>query len=186
MQVPEVIRGRRLKQAAEWPVYECLIPRNWDREGELLQIIVARQGPEGGVAASVFLVDLGCLGVKDAFTYYFPTPRDYELTRRNLGGRQQLIKADLDLVARIVRGAVEYAQSLGFSPHRDFKDAAILLTGADPDASNARVPLGKDGKPFFVAGPYDDPRKIMAKLEKAVGPDGFYYVVPMDPLSGLR
>jgi hypothetical protein len=43
------------------------------------------------------------------------------------------------------------------------------------------VPLGKDGKPYFVAGPYDDARKIMAKLEKAVGRDGFHFIMPLDP-----
>jgi hypothetical protein len=179
---PRPLQGKSLKEAAQWPLHECLIPRAWDREGELLQIIVARSAPEGAIGASVFLVDLGCLGVKDAFTRYFPTARDYELLRRSIRDRQPMVKADLDLVARIIREGVNYAARLGFDPPKDFKDAAILLAGADPDASNARVPLGTDGKPYFVAGPYDDVPKIMAKLEKAVGLDGFHFTVPLDPL----
>jgi hypothetical protein len=178
---PLALQGKALKEAAHWPLHECLIPRSWDREGELLQIMVARTSPEGGIGASVFLVDLGCLGVKDAFTRYFLTDRDFEPLRRTIRDRQPMVKADLDLVARIIREGVNYAAKLGFDPPKDFKDAAILLAGADPDASNARVPLGKDGKPFFVAGPHDDARKILAKLEKAVGRDGFHFIMPLDP-----
>jgi hypothetical protein len=44
------------------------------------------------------------------------------------------------------------------------------------------IPLGgPEGKPFFVAGPYDDITIIISKLTRAVGPDGFHYVVPIDP-----
>ena len=39
---------------------------------------------------------------------------------------------------------------------------------------------GSDGKPFFQAGPYDDVDRILAKLMKAVGPDGFTYLLPID------
>src|SRR5439155_9763655 len=56
--------GRR---AAGWPLYECLVPRDWQTEGEIIQILVVRRSPQGEVVAGTFLVDLGCLGVKDAF-----------------------------------------------------------------------------------------------------------------------
>jgi hypothetical protein len=42
--------------------------------------------------------------------------------------------------------------------------------------------MGKDGKPYFFAGPYDSAAKsnqILAKLRSHFGPDGFYYTVPV-------
>ena len=59
----------------------------------------------------------------------------------------------------------------------------IVLGDADPEACDIPIPLGgKDDKPFFVAGPYDNVPRIMAQLEKAVGPGGFNYLVPLgDP-----
>lgn len=66
-----------------------------------------------------------------------------------------------------------------FGPHRDYYDAAILLEGANPDACASTIPLGVDGKPFFVSGPYDDVPRIMAQLKKAVGPGSFEFVAQL-------
>jgi hypothetical protein len=93
--------------------------------------------------------------------------------------RQPMVGAELDLIARIVREAIAYARSLGFSPHRDYHDAAPLLEGANPDACNLHVPLGKDGMPFFVAGPYDNVGRIMAQLERKVGAGNFHFLTPL-------
>src|SRR5216683_1997762 len=46
-----------LRLATRWPVHECLISRDWNKEGELVQIVVARRSPEGQIATGVFLVD---------------------------------------------------------------------------------------------------------------------------------
>ena len=43
--------------------------------------------------------------------------------------------------------------------------------------------FGKDGMPFFLAGPYDNPQAIIAKLNKTAGPGNYHYIVPVgDPL----
>jgi hypothetical protein len=41
---------------------------------------------------------------------------------------------------------------------------------------------GQDGKPYFVAGPYDSPwrcRQIIRTLTDRCGPDGFHYLMPL-------
>ena len=173
-------------QAAGWPLHACLLPATWQEPGEIIQILVARQGPAGAIGAAMFLVDLGCLGVKNALARVFPSRFDYEDELRDLmASQQRMIDADLDLVAKIIREGIAYARSLGFNPHRDFAPAALLLAGADPDACPTPIPLGKDGKPFFVAGPYDNATRVMAQLTKAVGPGNFEYVVPIGAPPGL-
>lgn len=180
--VPGSPRGM-LRRAADWPVYEVMISRDWQRHGadELVQILVARRSPGGEIAAGSFLVDLGCLGVKNALGKVLDTIGEYEELRIGLASRQPMVETDLNVAAKVVREAIEYARQLGFSPHRDYYDVAPLLEGADPDAAPVEVPLGKDGKPFFVAGPYDNVPRIMAQLTKAVGPpDNFHYLVPVE------
>jgi hypothetical protein len=168
---------------ADWPLHECLISRDWESGDSLVQILVVRQSPTGSVAAGMFLVDLGCLGVKNAFARLFHSFSEFEMLRRNLMSSEPIVPADLNLAAKIIREAVAYARQLGFSPDPDYREASLVLGDADPDASKAVIPVGRDGKPFFVAGPHDNARKIIAQLTRAVGPGNFDYVVPIDVSS---
>ena len=132
-------------------------------------------------------MDLACLGVKSAFASLFGSTFEYESELRDpMFERQELEPADINLVAKIIREGIAYAKSLGFNPDPDYRDAMILLNGADPDACPIEIPLGgEDGNPFFIAGPYDNVSRIMAKLERAVGRDGFTFIVPMFPADDL-
>jgi hypothetical protein len=169
-----------LRLAAKWPLHECLISRNWSDEGELIQIVVARRSPDGQIATAVFLVDLGCLGVKSAFVRLEPSREQYE--RNVLQGMretQSLVSCDLDLAAKVIREGIAYARRFGLKPDRDYYEAASMLEGVDPDACDVHVPLGRDGKPFFVAGPYDSAQRIVAQLTRTAGPGNFDYFVPL-------
>lgn len=56
----------------------------------------------------------------------------------------------------------------------------IVLGEADPDACDLEVLVGgSDGKPFFVAGPHDDGKAVIAQLRRAVGPNGFRFLAPL-------
>ncbi|MFQ5343307.1 MAG: hypothetical protein ACE5F6_17340 [Anaerolineae bacterium] len=172
-----------LRMAGRWPLHEVLLARDWQKEGQIVQIIVARRSSMGQIAAGTFLVDLGCLGVKSAFASLLDSQREYEQKLRwQLTSQQELAPADLNLVAKIIREGIAYARQLGFSPDRDYRDAMAVLGNADPDACPDNIPLGgKDGRPYFFAGPYDDVPAIMAQLTKVCGPDGFTYFAPIGP-----
>jgi hypothetical protein len=175
-----------LRAAATWPLHECLITHGWQQHpDELVQILVSRRSPEGHLAGAVFLVDLACLGLKNAMATVFDGPLDYRMLRESIEETQRLEPADLDLVAKVIREGIAYARQFGFHPHRDYADAALFLAGADPDACPAEVPLGVDGKPFFVAGPFDDAARIMAQLNRVVGPEGYEYMVAVDEAGEL-
>ena len=174
---PQSDRGW-LRRAVDWPLHEVLVTKAWREPGEIIQILVSRRSPQGQVAAGVFLVDLGCLGVKNAYGRVFNTQGEYASELRNeVSARQEMIDADLDLAAKIIREGVAYAQELGFRPNRDIRDARLVLGDADPDACDEEIPLGKDGKPLFVSGPYDNVDRIMDKLTRKLGPDGFHYMI---------
>lgn len=170
-----------LRSSGNWPLHECLVTKDWQQEGNIVQILVARRSPSGQIAAGTFLVDLGCLGVKSAFASLFDTRREYEQKlRARITSQQEMIKAEVNLVAKIIREAIAYAKDLGFKPDPDYRDAMLVLGDADPDACDTPIPLGgRDGKPFYIAGPYDNVDRIMAKLMRKLGPDGFTYLIPI-------
>ena len=177
-----------LRAAAHWPLYECLIARDWEKEGGLVQIVVARRGPQDEIGAAVILVDPGCLGVKNAYTSLFLSQREYRDTlRARVSSVQAMRSADLNLAAKIIRDSIAYAHTLGFPPHRDYPGAASFLDEAEPDRCRTSVPVGgRDGKPFFISGPYDDVPSILAQLERAVGPGNFHYTVHLNPRAALE
>ena len=163
---------------SNWPVLECLVSEGWQTPGEIVQVVVARQSPEGAVAVGSFLVDLGCLGVKDAFAQRYTSLDEYDSElRAQLVDMRPMVRIDLNLAAKIVREGLAYARSLGFRPHKDMQQAEPLLNGADPDASDVQIPLGQDGQPLFVSGPYDNARKIMETLNHAVGEGNYHFVL---------
>ena len=125
------------------------------------------------------MVDLGCLGIKNALTVGFASESTYRSEYRNqLMMGQPMVKCNLDLAAKVVEEAINYAASLGFKPHRDSKDALKLLADANPQNCTVTVPLGgENGKPFYVNGPYDDPARIIRTLERSVGPGNFDVVM---------
>jgi hypothetical protein len=157
------------------------VSKEWQEEGAITQILVARRSREGQIATGTFLIDLGCLGIKSAFASLFDSRWEYRRKlRKRVTSQQKMTKADLNLVAKIIREAIAYAGELGFKPDPDYRDAMLVLGDADPDACDVPIPLGgPEGKPFFIAGPYDNVDAIMVKLTRKLGPEGFHFLVPL-------
>src|SRR5205814_10549883 len=83
------------------------------------------------------------------------------------------LEAPIDLAREVVLGSVEYARSLGFDPHPDFAAAeGHLGSWAGPGT----ITFGKDGKPLYISGPYDDPRPVIRTLERTVGRGNFEFL----------
>jgi hypothetical protein len=149
--------------------------------GGLVAVLVARRHRYDRVSVCGYLVDVYCLGVKNALGPTVMT--DAELTRfrsnyfDNCASGWQ--DAPVELAADLVFGGVEYARGLGFEPHPDLAPAAGHL---GPWEGPAAITFGLDGKPFYVSGPYDNPRKVMKTLEKKLGSsEAFDFMVAAGP-----
>lgn len=164
-------------QIADFPVGPCFASDNWKHEeGALASVVISRVLPNKKLVSVVFLVDLGCLGVKNIVAYK-STKGELETYLHN----RQLIHEPVapETAVKIVRTGVDFAEHCGFEPHADYKIASLILGDIDPEESDEDVGTGRDGKPFFVAGPYDDSDAIMSHLLERFGPDGFHYMMPM-------
>ena len=80
----------------------------------------------------------------------------------------------------IIYGAIDYAAKLGFSPHKDFKLGEYILEERENVEITGKVEFGKDGMPFFVAGPDDDVDRIMATLKNNLGEGNFHFIIPVN------
>jgi len=69
------------------------------------------------------------------------------------------------------------AKRYGFEPHPDFSLASNVLDPPGTHPSEQQLEFGKDGKPFFIAGPYDDAHAIVTKLARTAGEGNFHYMV---------
>ncbi len=184
--MPSLFSGKAvLRQAGQWPLLECLIHAEWQDTYQITQILVARKSPRGNVAIGTFIVDLACLGVKNAYAALFHSVAEYRRElRSDMTSRQEMVKCDLDLAAKVIETAVNYAGSLGFKPNKDIKDALLVMGETHPEECATDVPVGgEDGQPMFIAGPYDDVKQIMRKLSRKVGESNYHFMAPIDSLT---
>jgi hypothetical protein len=75
---------------------------------------------------------------------------------------------------------VAYARGLGFQPADAFDDEAVAFLG-DWDGPG-RIEFGKDGQPFYLNGPYDNPAAVLRTLERSVGAGNFQFSVAAGPM----
>lgn len=145
-------------------------------------VIVARPKSGGRVEAGVFLVDVYCLGVKDAWLMAGPAAEYDELLER-YQANYPLSPHPAAYGRKLVEEAVRYARDLGLPPHRDYKRAARVFGGIDPAACTATFTFGLDGKPFFMVGPSTSPaqaKRIIEHLRAKCGEGNFHYLVGFD------
>jgi tetratricopeptide (TPR) repeat protein len=173
--------GHSPAQAARFPIYACLVPDNLFELG-LGNVVLSRSLPSGDLAVAGFLLDVYCLGVKNAF-YLVSSPEDYALNMSRYGEDVRYERVHQSCLRKLVEGAVEYARELGFTPHPDYARAAKLFGDIEAAACPERYIYGKDGKPLYVSGPYETPAqscRILDTLAQRLGSEGFHFMRAVD------
>ena len=162
------------EEMARWPLLECLISADWRDVRRPTTVVIARRSPRAAaVGIGIFLVDLGCLGVRRGNVSVAPAADYAQLLRPALVERTGAEVCAPALAAKVIRAAARYAERLGFEPDKETREALGILGDIDPSACTEPVPLGEDGKPLCMPGPEDDVEAIVARLERQVGKDGF-------------
>ncbi|MFE5596872.1 hypothetical protein [Streptomyces sp. NPDC056549] len=183
-------RSVDLEGAPQWAA--GLDPGASDAEARgLVAVLVAADSTRSTKAqVAGFLLDVWCLGVKNVLA---PEP----MSESRLAGHRGLyfsafeghVQVPTDLVRALVFGAAAYASGFGFEPEgelaKEFAEAAALL---GQPAGPSPIGFGRDGKPFFANGPYDNPEAVLRTLRRAVGDDGFDFevVFPEQPSRPRR
>jgi len=172
----------RLRQAAKWPVVQALAAVDLWKDG-IGSLAIARQESEDGLVFAVFLVDVYCLGVKNAF-WRAGTRGDFNKLLDKMEETQTMHAITPACLVKIVQGAVAYAQSFGFSPHPDYRHAAKLLEGVDPATCKQAFRFGQNGKPFYIQGPNESPAQAEAIMQRITAAGGHFMIG--GPVPGLE
>lgn len=160
------------------PVYAAFVGDTVFSQG-IGQAIIARKLPDGRMAAGVFLVDVYCLGIKDAFLMV-QSPSEFRDTIETQFRADDLKSVTPAYARKLIDDSIAYARDLGFEPHPDFRDACVVLGDIDAKECSEAFTFGHEGKPFYVSGPNHSAataRRIVAHLKNRCGPDGFHFMV---------
>lgn len=143
-------------------------------------VILGRTISPTRIATGVFLVDVYCLGVKNAY-YAEHTHEQMTKTIDTISGDENpLVDIAPECARKILDGAIAYGAEFGFTPHADYPPAGALFGDIDAGACSTEYEFGKDGKPLYISGPNDTPakiRKIMHTLTTKAGEGNFDFMV---------
>ncbi|EMI45405.1 hypothetical protein [Rhodopirellula sp. SWK7] len=145
----------------------------------LATVMIARQAPEGQVAVGVFLVDIFCLGVKNAVGVYY-SPGQFSEMSSSLIEKHSLEDVSPGRARGVVEASVEYARTSGLSPHPDYRKVQLIWGDIEPESVEGVYEFGHEGKPFYMVGPYDDAATqgmVLSKLESTLGVGNFDFMI---------
>ena len=174
----------KARNYAQFPIHECLMPSNLFESG-LGNVLVTRRTPEGDIAVSAFIVDVFCLGIKNTLfkvvsEYEYEHTMKPQITESHSGNEFE--KIHQTCARKLIEGAVMYAKELGFESHPDYKNTQHIFGDIDLSFCPVKYIYGKNGKPFYIRGPYEtenEAKKIINKLNNKCSEGGFDYMVMM-------
>ncbi|MEI8383376.1 MAG: hypothetical protein WCJ09_24885 [Planctomycetota bacterium] len=179
--------AERMLAGSRWPITESRISDTlWDQG--MGYAVLVRRGPGGTAAMSMFLLDVFCLGVKDAIAHFGPEiDVSSRLSQMSDNGIRWL-KVSPEYVRKLVEGSIGYALNLGLAPHRDCAAAIKLFGDIDASKCEDKFEFGCEGKPRFISGPHDSPARcqaVMDTLNRTCGVGNFHYVMHVNDPNDL-
>lgn len=169
----------QMQAASGGEVYGCYMPPSDSMLMGMATVYLARRMSGGRLAVGFFLIDTYCLGVKDAGGRICP-PQVFEEMIDKARQHGEMRAENPSTARKFVEDAIAYAHSIGFPPHPDYRKVAPIWGDIDTAASDEEFEFGRNGKPFYVAGPHDDPQRqtfIFRRLSETVGEGNFDFAL---------
>ncbi len=166
----------KMAKLSRYKVHSAYTNALWRQGHPAIAAIVLETG-SGRYALAHALVDLACLGAKDAFVFT-------NLTEGEIAGHFEYMEAsagemeptDPALTAAIIQEGVTLRLALGLKLSDDLHPVLALIRGVDHSAHVGKVPMGMDGKLVLIPGPNDDGPKLLKKLQAVLGEDQVGYI----------
>jgi len=169
----------KMLAASSGEIVHCCIGTGLKEGTGMGTVWVSRRAPNGHIAVAIFLIDSYCLGVKDTAGLY-RTPSDYAEIFERTTSHQEMEPARPEVARGLVEAAVDYAASLGFAPHIDYRKLQPIWGNIEAASVEGEFEFGSDGKPTYVNGPNDDPARqqlILKTLKQNVGEGNFHFTL---------
>ena len=141
----------QVRRAAGLPIQRCILTHGLFDAG-VGTLHLARGATPHHFTVASFLVDVFCLGIKDAFVRS-ADGEEFDFYIESMAEDIPQKTVDPSYARKLLRDAAAWAHSKGFAPHRDFAIVEQIFGDVDPAACDVEFRFGQDGEPFYVAGP---------------------------------
>jgi len=181
----EVFKARKYitTRSNNLPFGPCYMSEDWWDSHDLVSVFVTRKMPSDQYVLCMYLIDKGCLGIKSTIygmNYTYEELLEF-IGEISTGEGREFEEVSPEDCHNVIFGAVDYAEELGFQPmDKDWKVSMHFLDEAMITDDIDKINFGKDGKPYYHQGPYDNVKKILATLRKNVGEGNFDFVMVTD------
>lgn len=169
----------QMQWASRYPIHSCFVSDDVMGTAGLRSVYFTRKVNDGRYAFMFILVDAHCLGVKDAGCRFCSLSQLEEFIERD-PSNQTFVNRDPSYAKKFVDEAISYAESLGFSPHPDYRKVAPLWGDVDASRCDEEFTFGLNGKPSYCSGPFDDEARqnfIFRRLCETVGEGNFHFIL---------
>src|SRR5262249_265519 len=133
-QVDGASKAERIRRAAATP-QQCLVQEELFETG-MGVLVLARGVSTNRVAMGCFLLDVYCLGIKDVM-FRSLNATEFQYFIATMAETSPLVNIDPSDARKLLRDLALWADSIGFSPHRDFVAVEPLFGDVHSDASTA-------------------------------------------------
>ena len=164
------------KKGRSLPVY-----RSYINEGaeDINQMTILTCVKEMGskYLVGVYLIDRGCLGLKNTVVHILESWDSVEdfLEKAYPMGMDHL-DCEWDMLNELVYKGIDFAGQYGFKPNKDFKITQYLLKEESEVGDEFDIDFGDNDMPIYFAGPYDDVKRVIGKLNRTAGPGNYVFV----------
>lgn len=169
----------QMQWASRFPVHSCHVGQTIFDPSGIGSIYLTRKLSDGRLAFMFLLIDAHCLGVKDAGSRICTEGQFEDFFDRSVENNQ-FVAAEPSYARQLTEQAIAYAESIGFSPHPDYRRVAPLWGDIDASACQEKFVFGVDGKPLYHSGPFDDPARqkfILNRLSDTVGEGNYHFML---------
>jgi hypothetical protein len=166
----------RVLRAAGAPIQHCFLSADLFEIG-IGTMILARGVTRHHLAVGVFLLDVFCLGIKDAMFKSLESDELAIYLEKTSAGSPPVSLQPSD-ARKLLRDLAAWSQSIGFMPHPDFTAVERIFGDISANESEADFPFGRDGKPVYIPGPFESAtvvRRRVEQLKKHLGEGGFEF-----------
>jgi hypothetical protein len=165
-------------KARSLPIYKCFVNKDWEEAREA-NVVIMRKHSNGNITASMYLVDLLCLGIKDTM-YFFNEPESALKEQFGKTFSTMFTEVDYNIAHNIVYAGHDFAMEFDIKPHADFNTTKFILEEDNDNIELVEIEVGEDGKPHLIVnqpGQYSD---ALAKLKKHAGEGNYNFTIAVD------
>ncbi len=168
-----------IQKSKSLPLHKCWVNREWKSSGKA-NLMISRKHSNQNITICHYLIDLYSLGIKDTHYQFNIYEGEFLNFVKSQADEDFLVEIDYPTAHNMIYAALEYAEDLGFKPHKDFEAVTEhFLEEDDESIELIDIECGLNGKPTFISSDGDNElmiRQSLKQLEKAVGPGNFEFI----------